>query len=453
MSKYSFVDIAKIYVRESSDAPIEYAEATAIQIMGFALGSGVVHRITPYDLYHNSYMNLLGPTSISRKNTVQKLLWEKIVPYLCMLPKAGSPQALLEALSEIQSGVQLMGEWSEELKGIKKEGYLSEMAEIKNNLFNCQRYTKRLTKEAGKKREWTIEKPYFCMHTTCTPEVVKQNLTSEMANGGYVARILQVYGEPHPEPRRRLKERVNVFLQVLKTEYEWIVNCEKDGCVFELDDEALKYYNEVVEVESGDAKYNRVSGSRARILDYVLTFADILLVSEALGIFYEKILNKEMKMTSISKLVELVTLVKLVNCYYNGEKIVSITNCTNTTNSTNLTNSTNSEYRLLVQKQYVEKSWKILKKSLNTVMELIEFADMGKELARVREYIKKNNGEWVTRSDALRMTNLSSTKFSEALTTLIERKEIEFEAREVQRKNGTTAKSMFYRWIVKDGGD
>ena len=70
---------SKSYIRYSTDAPIEFGEVMAIQKLGFALGPDVVNRIQPKALYHNSYSDFVGPSTLARKDTVQELLGETII--------------------------------------------------------------------------------------------------------------------------------------------------------------------------------------------------------------------------------------------------------------------------------------------------------------------------------------------------------------------------------------
>ena len=97
---FSWMEKSKSYIRYSTDAPIEFSEVIPIQTLGFALGPDVVNRIQPKALYHNSYSAFVGESTLARKDTVQELLGETIVPLEYHLPKAGSPEAFLEEMSE-----------------------------------------------------------------------------------------------------------------------------------------------------------------------------------------------------------------------------------------------------------------------------------------------------------------------------------------------------------------
>ncbi len=52
---FSFVPLFKEYCRSSTDAPKNFGEITAIQILGHALGHEVVHLIQPHAVRHNMF--------------------------------------------------------------------------------------------------------------------------------------------------------------------------------------------------------------------------------------------------------------------------------------------------------------------------------------------------------------------------------------------------------------
>jgi uncharacterized protein DUF3987 len=449
----SFLGIAKKYAKYTTDAPMEFTEITALQDLGLALGPDVVCRIQPKAVHHNMYVALMGQSTLARKNTVQENIGEDIVPSNMRLPKGGSPEGFLEALDDMGGrGIQYMGEWSEELKGIKSGNYMATFAELKNNLFNCQPYSKKLTTKKNEKSESVIKKPYLCAHTTITPDVLKEKMTKEMADGGYVARHLIVAGQPNPRPRGRLNADVSAMVTMLKKQFNWIDSLDKSGCHFEPSDEALKFYNEVVEKECSRPEFEIVSSCSGRYQNYTFAIADLLWLNEATGQAYYQGLESK-----ISKLVDLVTLVELVeniSSYVpkpNAPNTTNPTNSTNSTkqaltNSTNATNSTNSQdVVLIVQKRHMEEAWRIVKNCLVSAREIVEFVDMGKPLAKVREYIRKHYPNAVNHSEALRMTNLDKEEFRKAIETLDSREEITIVPVRFQRGYVTDEK-LTYIW-------
>ena len=200
-------------------------------------------------------------------------------------------------------------------------------------------------------------------------------------------------------------------------------------------DDALKQYNEIEE------DWNQAKGIGAyvgRYMNYLVAFSDLMLVSKAFG-------EVETNVHQISKLVDLVKLVKLVDSVEVCLKELESTNEEYSTNATNLTNEI-----MFVQKKHVEKAWAIIKPCLELAIEIVSYVDMGKALAKTREYIKKFNGEKVYHSDLMRMSNLSAKEVEEAIKTLSngEREEIEKGHDDVTRKNNTVVAKLWYRWKV-----
>lgn len=447
----SFIGLGLKYGNFCSDMPREFSEIMLIQDIGFALGHEVVNRIMPGEVYHNSYVAFIGQSRKSRKNTAQKLLGIRIIPQEWHLPSEGSPEGFLEELSEHNAGFQFMGEWSKELKGIKSGNYLSDFCEIKNNLFDCERIRKRLTggkkkkkkdDEEEEKRIFVIEKPYVCINTTCTPEVLKQILTTEMMVGGYIARFILCNGLPKPRPRGRLNSEAEFIRKQLRNYLHYLMEMDKSKCCFELSDDALNYFNNVVVVESEDDEFEGVGSIAESYTDYVIKFADCLLVSEALGIMVEKTNSKP------NELVELVELVKL------GEKI-SEHNLTNLNNLTNPSNSSNPKYvnqfdeRVMVtQKRHVEEAWKILKPCLKYAASIAKYVDLERDMAKVREYLERvAKTKPVSHSKLLRDTGVYARKVDEIIVTFLSAELIKREEVTVYRKNNTTTKKLGYLWI------
>jgi len=441
---FAFVELAKQYANYSTDAPLEYTEVMAIQILGFALGRDVVHKIQPKEVHHNSYSVFLGESTLARKDTIQSLIGIDMIPVEYQVTNSGSPEGFLEDLADLDGvGFQFLGEWSKELKGIKSGGYAGTFSEVKNDVFNCKRFKKRLTTKKGKKQEFVIDKPFLCLNTTITPDVLKEHMTTEIVNGGYWARHIIVGGKPGHRKRGRLKKVVKWLSGELRNQLYLIMRIDKGGCHFEFSDEALKYYNDVVEEEATDAKFRHVRSSAGRYLDYVCSFADCLLVSEALGEAHDQM--KENELVDLVQLVKLVKLVESISQEDSGSKL------TNTIKPTNPTNPTKPNVVLVVQKRHVEEAWRILKQCLQYANEIAEYVDMGKELSRVRNYLMKRTGKWCARSDVMRMKNVSSSKkMDEVATTLYEREEIVVDKRKFRRKNNTTGVATFYRWVGDD---
>jgi hypothetical protein len=437
----SFVDLAKDYARYSTDAPTNYAEVTAVQVLGHCLGHDVIHRIQPHAIYHNFYVLLIGDSTLSRKTTTQ-MLFKQILPKRLWLPNEGSPEAFLEILSNQNDGFQWMGEFSKLLKGIKQGSYTSTFAEFYNDLYDCQSFERKLRSKKDDVNEFHIEKPYISVNSTITPVVLKQFFNREMAEGGLAPRFLMVgCDKPCPRPRKWLRSDIVQVRDILKNQVKFTLGLKREG-VFALSDDAMVYYNGTIEKEAYEFK--RCGAFAGRYLDYVIKVADVLVVSDALGIATE-----DGHMDKLVELVDLVKLVELVDSTSEYSKTINSSSIfSNRTKGFKATNSTNSTNVMFAQKDHLERAWKIVKPCLETASELVTYVDMGKELAKAREYIKKFNGGKVYHSDVLRMTNMTAKTLSEVADTLIDREDIVRNYDTYYRKGShIQCHRTWYKWV------
>ena len=444
--KMSFVNLAKSYYRYRTDAPVNYGEITSIQILGHAIGREPINMIQPYAVHHNMYVLLDGESTYCRKSTAQEL-GKMIYPQGRTLPNdLGSPESFLEQLSEQQEAIKFLGEFSGLLKGINSGGYMARFAEIFNDISDCTKYHRKLRthKKSEEITEWLIEKPYLSLHSTITPEVLQENINVELSAGGMLPRWLIVKGIAKPKPRGRLTEDAIKIGNDLRAIVERLIELDKTGTVFEFSDSALEYFNKVVEPESYKFRFAGAFGGRYQ--NYVVAIADILMVSDAIGIA-----NVEgIPIASLGKLVKLVQLVKLVN---NSNETIDRTKDTKRYNSANLTNPTNYDDRLIVPRIYVERAWQIVKPCLEYTAELVAYVEMGKELARVRRYIKEHGSgkNRAYHSEMMRAVNISKKKAEEAIETLYERKEIESDVEPASKIcTGRQYSRKYYVWKDKE---
>lgn len=437
---FSFVGMACDYYRMSTDAPLAYCEATALSILGHSLGREVVHLIQPKAVYHNSYVCLVGKSTKSRKTTVQEL-GQDLYNEEMWLPNESSPEKLLENLSGKPQGFCWLGEFSKILKGIKSGGYMATIAETYNDLFNCpRRYVRDLVKGT-----FTIENAYLSLHSTITPEVLKENITTEMFHGGLLPRWLILHAQPRPKPRGKLSKRVFKLNEIIRSTTNALLKMDKSNTYFEMTDEALKYFNtEIEEKVIYSEDYECVGAFAGRYENYIISFADLYLISDAIGVA----LDQGLQLSKIANLVDLVNLVCLpcIDTVSNTKNNNTITNSTNCSNSSKHTNCAKT---IPVSKEYVERAWNFVKPSLDYVRELSTFIDMEKPLAKVREKIMTH--KTISRVRLLQNTNLSSIELNNAINTLVGRDEIEL----VVDSHSTGVreyKKQSYRWIGKTNG-
>lgn len=436
--KFDFINMSKTYYAYSTHAPEVYGEATAMSLLGHALGPKVTNLIQPKAVNHNVYTLLDGESTWTHKTTAQEL-GQQIDNIEKRLPNEGSPEAILNALSRHPQGYWWMGEFSKILKAIKSASYLSGIAEVLNDMFNCpEHYVRELTPKGKNKTEplrFEIQNAYLSVHTTITPDVLLENTTLEMVNGGLFARFLIVHGTAKEGgDRKRLPSDIDTFVDILRSDLRFIEELDKDDCAFVLSDEALEYYNTIEKELSQSTNARAFAG---RYLNYVISFADIYLVSEAIGIALD--------MENLRTFNDLASLVQLVNLVNNNAE-----NCTETKINFTIPNKdTKLTKRLIVvNKKYVEKAWKFIKPCLEYAKEIVTYVDMDKKLAKVRRLVKDSQIQPVNHSKVFQNSNLYKEEFEKTIKSLEERGDITTEIVETQT-NGRKYRYIAYRWNAK----
>jgi len=427
----SFIGLAKDYYKYSTDAPPQYGEGTALFVLGHALGYDAIHLAKPKARHHNMYQLLIGESTYARKTTAQDL-FKDIYNGSRGLPNEMSPEALIEVMANQPEGVIWMGEFSRLLKGINNKGHMAGFAEVFDDLFTCPlKWSKKLR---GKENEFIVNKPYLSLHSTITPTVLKEQMSAEMFEGGLMARWLLIHGDAHPQPLERLSPDVLRLKPALRNILDRITEMDRN-VQFEMSDEALKYYNEVVLKEFQSEEYQCTGAFAGRYEGYVITFADLYLVSEAIG------LSVRGKAPNLSKILRLVDLLELLEL---DEKIETEHNIQ--INSNIPINSTNySNRRIVVQTRHVKRAFEFVLPCLKYVKELSMYVNLGKATARVREFIRKKRQ--ATRSQILRGTGVSSNELELITQTLSARDEISWEMYKVQsKKRDREYDTQLYKW-------
>jgi len=391
----------------------------AIQLLGHAMGYNSINLIQPKEVHHNMNVLLIGPSTLSRKTTVQDLTRE-LYPYEKFLPEESTPERFIAELSDDSSRIFAMGEFTGLLKQIKRGSYMSPLVEIMNDLFNCpRRYVRKTMTKRGGKNEFVIENAYLSCISTVTPEMLKQYLDAEMMSGGFLPRWLLSYDEPRPQPRRRLKPDVLQIEKTISFILKEIIRIgEKSPTYFELDDDALERYNEINDKAMKD--YPKILPFVGRYMNYVISIADILLVSDAIGKCYHRLRG----LHKISEIIKIIKISKL------GEVIIkgSIPNSTNSINYTNYLIyedfiEENSREVIRVPVEYINRAWEIVRPCLDYANELVDYVEMDKPTSKLKHYLEREGIAPVEYSVAMRNTNLSAKEMKYGLETLKDRDE------------------------------
>jgi len=390
-------------------------------------------------VHHNSYTLFVGKSTITRKDTSQQL-GKNVYPYERSLPRETSPEQFVVDMAEKSERFQWLGEFTGLLKGIAGTGYMARFVELYNDLHGCpKRFLRRLRKKKGEDSEFLIEDAYLSINSTVTPEMLKQFLTEEMVEGGFLARWFLIYGEPHPRPRGRLHVDVVRINENLRNILNAIISMEKDETYFVYGDDALARY-QVIE-EDAYRKYEKVLPFVGRYLNYLVSFSDILLVSDAIGVSLEKGSSihsyKQLKqLIQLKSFIQLDNLHKTVKEKYSGESCLNLYSTINRSKSINY---------LIVSKQYVDRAWTMIEPCLKFASSIVDYVELDKPVAKLMEYLKKVKK--ATHSKAMQYTHLNSKKMELAIQTLAQMGRIKIENEGIRRKGHGVITKSTYVWI------
>jgi len=413
----SFLQMFEEYYRSHTDASIRYGRLASIQLIGHAMGYHSFHLIQPREVHHNMNLLLIGPSTLSRKTTVQNLARE-LYPNEKFLPEESSPERFIAELSDNPSRIFPMGEFTGLLKKVKNGSYMSPMVELLNDLFNCpRRYTRKLM---NKNADYQVENVYLSCISTVTPEMLNQYLNAEMMSGGFLARWLLSYGEPKPQPRKRLAPDALQIDRAISYGLQELLRMGEKPTFFELTDDGLKRYNKIE--SKAMQEHSKTLPFVGRYMNYVIAIADILLVSDAIG-------RDVYRLRNFSKISDIIRSIRKIS-KLGGLVKQSVPNYTNQPNQPNYTNylingDVIEEREIIsVPAEYIDRAWEIVRPCLDYADRLIDFIEMDLPTSKLKQWLERKNNAPAKYSDAMRNTNLNATKMRNAIETLHDREEL-----------------------------
>lgn len=420
ISHNTFINLFRRYFEYSTDGVVRYAPVLAIQMFGHAMGYKPVNLIQPKEVHHNIYTVLVGDSTLARKTTAQDFAID-MYPEEDVMATQTSPERMMVALSENPKRIQFLGEFSMLLKGINGKGYMSTSAEIYNDLHKCPRYFKRELMSGT----FEVRNVYLSVSSTITPQMLKKHMSQELAEGGFLARFLMVYGVPNPRQRGRLSPEVVSLRNLLEQRIRMISSIDFTDCTFQLSDKALAKYNEIETYAM--KRFDKITSFAGRYMNYVISFADILMLDNLISTSLER-----GDIHSLNNLTDLIRLIELTKT----EEIV------NPINSINSVKSVNS---LIVDSKYVELAWDIIKPCLEYAETLVDYIYQDVPTARLSDYLKKVGT--ASRSVAMQYTHNNANEMDLAQRTLVQRGEIEVEVSTKSDRRGTAHKEEVYTWL------
>jgi len=398
-----FIDLVEEYVCSISDADRKYSRFMAAQMLGHVLGKRSYVNINPNTERLNFYVLLIGESYYGRK-TVTQDIFKELYPDGAFLPTETSPERFIANLENKPDGVWFNGEFSRILKHMKNGGYLSTVAEVLNDIY---KYEGKVYIRQTMKEKFEIEDIYPSFCSTLTPEVLKDNVTEEMMNGGLFGRMLLVDGKSSNGGRKHIDSKTIKIKRYIKDSVQRLYDA-KPYIEFKFTDGALKELNAIEDRMAGIEEVRSIAGRYCQAmikLAAVLCFADEI--------------SKDSKKSnkSISSNIDILTMV---------------TYKTKLTNFTKLTN-------LWITEEHLIKALDMVVPCIEFSKTLKEYVSMNKKhIIKVKHYVRDNYP--VSKTKVMQMCNLDAKETREALETLQEMEIIKVVRFQTVKSNGVKSR-------------
>jgi len=172
-----------------------------------------------------------------------------------------------------------------------------------------------------------------------------------------------------------------------------------------------------------------------------VAFADILLVSDAIGVS----ISKGASPHSYRQLKELIQLKSLIQLDKINKRILERNSgefiCINGGNRINCSNC------LIVSREYVDRAWDIIKPCLDYALTLVNYIELDKPIARLMDYLRRVKR--AQHSTCMQYARLNANQMKLAIETLKQRGDIKVERKEIDRKGSGKIPVNFYEWVDK----
>ena len=421
MPKFGFVEWFQYYVNLRTDADPKYAKFLALQILGHSLGKKWKVSIQPDAVWLNMFLLLVGPSSKGRKTNAQDFARDVYIQNR-LLSNDFSPEGFVRNMNEKPQGYGPLGEFSKIIKQAKNpKHYMSTIMEMWNDLFKWTRPTyERILSE----KSVIIQEPFLRLNSTCTHKVMRENVTIEMMDGGFLARWLMVEGTPRKRKRGKLPKHTDLFKYYFIGLISYIATQMKNQNVsIELTSEAYDRFDEIsTEMEADDS----ILPFAARYQDYIIAIANLLYVSDYM---YE---DKECK-DLLNNLINLIKLINLINHIsltdnrvvtdidYSDVDLEAISTTLDAIKRLNISKLIKL-IKLLgkspeqITPEHLDRAYDIVKAPLSYAKKLWDYVGVDSKVGKLKEYL--NEHPHTPRHIATQYTHLTKDDMDMAIRTL-----------------------------------
>lgn len=285
MNKH-FIEEYKEYHDQQTTTDPRYPEIMAIATLGFSLGRENNLRLLPENLYHNFYIILVGPSTLSHKSTSVKL-WFKLIDQGYRAPYHVSLDSFYRYLSENPKTILYFDEMDRFITRAKRRRATSQFADELNALYESPnkltiQFNKLMTRE-NPKGVLHIENTYPFVIGCTTMDELKEVINYRMFRTGLLTRFLFVVtSEAVYTASRMLEERKLLDIEKKREELKAYLNkLSKTHIVFTWAEEARNCLQEYMVSMIERSKDNGMSTAIiARAERHIIKTADIYALNE-----------------------------------------------------------------------------------------------------------------------------------------------------------------------------
>lgn len=278
------------YALRSSDAYFEYHFAAALSHLSTAVDRRLHIRMVQQTIYPNIWSFCLGDSTVSRKTTAAKKGEEMAAAVFGLdkfLPRAGSPEALIEILSDTPRGVIWKDEAGQTLKEMQKT-YMGDIKDTFCKLYENQGDHRKLRTSQRKnlKTEFKIVDPYVTIFLATVPDVFKEYTNILDVTSGWLVRFLYFtpdYEKQYMPFRPETDEDIAAWAGALTSLKNIYNKIQSTGGEIKLSQEALvifQQWQETSERKLMESKNKIEMAIFGRLVTYCLKIALILTISE-----------------------------------------------------------------------------------------------------------------------------------------------------------------------------
>jgi len=395
-----------------SDAPHEFFEASAIYLLSTVARKFVFLSTPDIEIFSDSlsgkklnlWFCLIGKSRISRKSTVLSKA-EEYIKYIdknLLLPKDFTPESAIRDMSKKKKGDSVVCTWiHDEVSGffqaVRKKDYMITTDTLLSRIYDGRDYEK----ETISRGREVIKDPYLTMLVSST-EYLPTIFIEDHLRQGFLNRfifVVKLKRDKHMKLKQTVDEDIIKDLReigdILKTIYNYDINIP---ILFSEDaknvyDEYEEYIEDIIEKNELDIREG----------------------------FYGNIPNLTQKLSSLFRISRL----KPEDIY------------------------TYNKPFLMIEEEDVERAISYTKKCIKWFEEVIKIMKIKPERKRLLidesgiEYIKtllREHGGCMKKSDLLKLSKMSFTKFNEIINTLVLRDEIEV----IEMKSGKSGRKPIF---------